>query len=146
MRFRITSVTSEETGALFREITVKFEDWLNAALGDSEFGEGVDQFTIIFISVDDQKDQNTRWASAHNKLGKYKDRFSGESVRYLSVAVEILPSEILGKSPLEYFSCAAVAAINCLKIRHKRIPKGFDYLRCATSISKALDVYAKTMA
>ena len=145
MRFRITSVTSEETGALFREITVKFEDWLNAVLGDGDLGEGLEQFTIVFISVDDQKNQNSRLASAHNKLGRYKDRFSGESVRYLSVAVEIVPPEILGKSLPNFFSYAALAAIECLSIRPKRGPKDFNYLRCAASISTALNVYAKLM-
>ena len=143
MKFRVTSVGSQETGALLRDATVVVEDWLNASLSDGMFGEGLDQFTIVAISVDDEAEENIRWFNAHNKTGKFKSRFTGEPVCYISSAVLLPPSSVISKAPHALLSYFCSATIERLKSRPKRVPKGFDYVRCATAVSKALEIYVE---
>jgi hypothetical protein len=146
MRFRVTSVASEETGPLLREATVKVEDWLNASLADGNFGEGVDQFTVVAISVDDEAEENMCWSSAHNRTGKFKNPFTGKPVRFISSAVLLPPSSVIPKAPAALLSYLCSATIERLKLRPTRVPKGFDYVRCATAVSKALEVYVERLA
>lgn len=122
------------------------EDWLNASLGDGIFGESVDQFTIVAISVDEDAEENARWSNAHNKTGKFTNRFTGKQVRYVSSAVLLPPSSVMSKAPRALLSYFCSAAIERLKSRPKRVPKGFDYVRCATAVSKALEVYVEQVA
>lgn len=143
MQFRITSVTSEETGALLREVAVKVEDCLNASLSDGKFGEGVDQFIIVAISVDDEAEQNARWSGAHNKTGRFKNRFTGETIRYISSAVLLPSSSVISKAPHALLSYLCAETIERLKSSPKRVPKGFDYVSCAMAVSKALEVYVE---
>ena len=143
MKFRVTSVTDEESGALLRDATVAMEDWLNASLNDGKFGDGVDQFVVVVIAVDSDPEENLRWAKSHDKTGKYKNPFTGEGVRYISSAVVLPPSKVkeLGEESILSFLCAAT--ICRLASRPKRVPKGFDYERCAKAVSLALQVYVQ---
>lgn len=141
MKFRVTSVASGETGTLLCEATVKVEDWLNACLGDGNFGEGVDQFIIVAISVDDESEENIHWSKAHDKTGKYKNPFTGELARFISSAVLLPPSLVSRKTHSALLSYFCSGTIERLKSRPKRVPKGFDYMRCASAVSKALEVF-----
>ena len=143
MKFRVTSVTDEESGALLRDATVAMEDWLNASLSDGNFGEEVDQFIVVVIAVDSDPEENSRWAKSHDKTGKYKNPFTGEGVRFISSAIVLPPSKVqeLGQESILSFLCAAT--IRRLALRPKRVPKGFDYERCSKAVSLALQVYAQ---
>lgn len=142
MRFRVTSVAGTESGRLLNDATVRLEDWLNTSLSDGNFGNGVDQFVIVAVSVDDPAEENARWANPHDKTGRYKNKFTGESVRFISSAVLLPPSQVISKTQatlLPYF-CRAI--VERLGTPPKRVPKGFDYARCSNAISVALEVYA----
>lgn len=127
-----------------RDVTVRVEDWLNISLGDGDFGVGVDQFTIVAISVDDDPDENSRWAKAHDKTGKF--RITGESVSYISVSVTISPEIVIASQPIELLARFCTSTIYRLENRPARVPKDFDYVRCAQAISKALAVYGHPVA
>lgn len=146
MRFRVTSVASKETGALLNEASVKVEDWLNVSLSDGKFGEGVDQFTIVAISVNEEAEENIRWSNTHNKTGRFKNPFTREHLRYVSSAVLLPPSSVISKAPHALLSYFCSATIERLKSPPKRVPKGFEYERCALSVSKALEVYVQQQA
>ena len=77
MRIRVTSVNSEDTGPLLREVTVKLEDWLTAALSDGEYSSAPDQLAFVIVSAFDEPEENERWARSHDKLGSYKDLVAG---------------------------------------------------------------------
>jgi hypothetical protein len=143
MRFRVTSVASSETGALLRDVTVRVEDWLNASLGDGNFGIGVDQFTIVAISVDDDPNENSRWTKAHDKTGRFKHPITGESVSHISVAVTMPPAKVIASAPIDLLALFCNSSIHRLETRPARVPQGFDYERCSTAISKALAVYVQ---
>jgi len=145
MRFRVTSVAGEENGAFLNEATVKLEDWLNASLSDGNFGGGVDQFTIVAISVDEEASENIRWSNAHNKTGRVKSPFTKEPVRYVSSAVLLPPSSVISKAPHAFLSYFCSAIIERLKSPPKGVPRGFEYVRCATAVSMALEVYVQQL-
>lgn len=143
MRFRVTSVACSEAGTALNDVTVRVEDWLNASLGDGDFGMEVDQITVVAISVDDDPSENSRWEKAHNKTGRFKHPITGERVSHISVAVAIPPAKVLACEPTELLLLFCVAATNRLSVRPVRVPKGFDYARCSSAISKALAVYVE---
>lgn len=87
MRFRVTSVTDEEVAALLRDVTVCLEDTLNNLLGDRDFGNSIDQLTLVVVSVYDDEAGNSKWLKAHNRLGSFKDFVTSERKRYLSIGV-----------------------------------------------------------
>lgn len=138
MLFRVTSVAAEETGALLRYSTVRIEDCLNEFLRNENFGEGVDQFILVFISVDDKANENSRWGKSHDKTGSYTNPSNGEKVRYISSAVLVPPESFVGKGPAALLSYVCSSAIARLVMRPKRVPKGFDYGRCSAAVSMAL--------
>lgn len=119
------------------------EDWLNASLSDGKFGDSVEQFIVVAIAVDNDSQENLRWAKSHDKAGRYKNPITGEGVRYISSAVVLPPSKVqeLGQESTLSFLCAAT--IRRLALRPKRVPKGFDYERCAKAVSLALQVYVQ---
>ncbi len=123
------------------DVTVRVEDWLNASLGDGDFGGKVDQITIIVIAVDDDASENSLWEKANNKVGRFKNPFTGERVSHISAAIAISPAKVLACEPTELLSVFCVSATNRLSVRPPRIPKGFDYERFHIAISKALAVY-----
>jgi hypothetical protein len=146
MRFRVTSVTDEETGSIIRDATVKMEDWLNAALGDGDFGTSVEQLVIVVVCVDDDPAENSRFAEKHNKAGRYKHPFSGESISYISFAVQLPPSVVHPLDLPTLLSRINETAIPLLRVRPKRLPKGFDYARSSEAVSKALAVFVQPVA
>lgn len=143
MRFRVTAVTCEETTGPLISASVKIEDWLNAALGDGNFGEGVDQFTLVIISVDESAEENSRWANSHNKIGQVIHPFTGEKIRTISSAGLLSPSLISGQDPAAVLSCVTEGIVGRLASHPKRIPKGFDYDRCALAVSKSLAAFSR---
>jgi hypothetical protein len=141
MQFRVTSVAAEESAPALREATVKLERWLNASLHDGEFGEGLDQFSIVVISVEDDPSQNESWLKAQEKSGKAMQPFTGEPIRYLSVAVEVLPHEVRTKGPRELLVLVSARAKDRLATRPKRVPRGVDYARLSAAVGAALAAY-----
>ncbi|MGI4877405.1 MAG: hypothetical protein ACRYG4_07955, partial [Janthinobacterium lividum] len=83
---------------------------LVATLGDGDFGTGIDQFSIVIVSVSDDPSEDTRWLSDGNKLGAFKAWPEGRRQRYLSVAVWVEPSK-LAAAPLEMQLSLVCAAI-----------------------------------
>jgi hypothetical protein len=141
VQFRVTSVTSAEVGELVSEVTVKLEDWLNASLADGEFGEGLDQFTLFVVSAFDEPEANERWAEVRNKLGSFRSPASGELVRSMSMAVAIPPADMMALSLEGAMQLVSVMLRAKLAVRPKRVPKNFEYERCAAALSAALSPY-----
>jgi len=142
IRFRFTSVATEQTSEVLAKASTRLEDWLNAAIGDADFGGGVDQFVLVAVSVDDDHEENLRFASAHDKSGRYTNPFTGERTSYVSKAVLLAPSAVIGKPPAAVLAALSASAVAALALRPSRLPKDFDYARCAKAVSMALEAYA----
>ena len=140
MRFRVTSITDSSVGPLIRDVTVKLEDWLNAALSDVGFGGHLDQFTVLVVSVDDEVAKNERWAR-QNGLGQCRNPFTGESYRNLSVSVAISPSRFTYTNLKNAIGIVSLALTQKIGERPKRLPKGFEYERFTRVLTAALSAY-----
>lgn len=138
----MTSVAASESGRRLNNATVRLEDWLNAALGDADFGGGVDQFVIVAVSVDDHAEENARWARAHDKTGRRRNTLTGEFVRFVSCAVLLPPGQVVSATQAGLLPYLCSAIVDRLATRPARVPKGFDHARCANAVSVALQVYA----
>ena len=138
MRFRVTSVAGSVEGARLNPITVSLEDLLNAELGSSEFGSSIAQFTLVLVAVQDEPAENESFAEAHRKLGTAKNPFTGEALRYLSVAVPIPPSMIAARTDRELQELVASHIAAVLSDRPARIPKGLAFPRLAQSVLETL--------
>jgi hypothetical protein len=141
VRFQVTSITAEEVAPYVRDVTVKLREWLNASMSDGDFGGHLDQVTMVIVSVEDEPEQNERWAKSHRGLGRPKNPFTGETYTELSFAVAIPPSKFDGADLEKALRVASSAAIQTVLDRPKRVPKGFDYERFAKGLSAALNVY-----
>lgn len=123
------------------DVTTRLEDWLNASLSDGEFGGDLEQFTVFVVSAFDEAGENERWAAARDKLGSHKSPITGQSVKTLSVGLSIPPAELGAVDLQKGLNIVALALREKLRSRPKRVPKGFEYERCASAISAALAAY-----
>ena len=131
MKFRIASITDAEIGSRVSEATAHIEDWLNASLSDGDFGRAPEQFAIFVVAVDDDLEENERWALPRDSLGR----------TCLSRGVAISPARFEAGSVGEWAGVIASAIREKLATRPKRVPKGFEYERCAAAVSAALSAY-----
>jgi hypothetical protein len=138
MRFRVTSIVDPAVGAMVSATTTRIEDWLAAALSDGELGSSLHQFTIVVVAVDDDPSKNAKYGS--DRLETLTIMPPGERRRNLRVAIYISPAEMAAISEQVRFEKIAALATAKLRVRPKRIPKGFDYRRCAASMQAALRV------
>ncbi len=141
MRFHVTSITATEVAPCVRDVTVKLRELLNAAMSDGDFGGHLDQVTMVIVSVDDEPEQNERWAKSHRGLGRPKNPFTAETYTELSFAVTISPSKFDGTNLEKALRVASSAFVQTILKRPKRVPKGFDYERFAKGLGAALNVY-----
>jgi len=122
------------------------EDWLNRALSDASFGEGLDQFTLVIVSVDDEPGSDDRWVRANTRVLRFVDPFTSSPVRSLSVAAPLPPRVVLSARPDRLFAIVAEAIVAALAKRPARLPRGLDYDRCKRAIGHTLAIYETALA
>ena len=123
------------------EATTKVEDWLNASLLDGDFGEELGQLTFFIVSVYDEPEKNQAWASARDKLESFKHPLDGSAVRSLSFGVPIPPDQFRKGAVADWAAIISSAVREKLRVRPKRVAKGFQYERCAAAISASLSAF-----
>jgi hypothetical protein len=124
-----------------RDVTVKLREWLNAAMSDGDPDSHLDQVTMVIVSVEDEPEQNERWAKSHRGLGRPKNPYTGETYTNLSFAVAISPSKFDGANLEKALRVASSAFIQTVIERPNRVPKGFDYERFANGLAAALSAF-----
>ena len=123
---------------MLREIGNHMQNWLSAAIADADFGDSIDQLSLVLVCVDADPEENDRWASPYRKLGWTTDS-TGMRARFLSIPVLVPPKTLASATPLVAVSQLAMAA---MKPRPNRVAKGFDYDRLSASVIATLDVLA----
>lgn len=126
MKLRVTSITDSEVGKLINAITTALEDRLRPLLEPKQYGGGIEQLTIFFISVDSDPLENERYCSANNRSGRYKDMLTGKSVRYLGIAIPIDPQVVLSSSRAALHKLAESKLLETLETPPYAMPKQFD--------------------
>ena len=138
MRFLVTSAACEETALVLRELASQVESLLRPFVGDQDFGGSIDQITFVLVSVDDNPVQNAAWAKANDKLGSYSHVASGDRVRYLSLAVQLPPQQLLATPSRKRPVLIREALAARLAARPHRLPRGFRYQDFAAAVLPAL--------
>jgi hypothetical protein len=138
MRFRVTSVAGSDEGARLNAATVKLEDQLNAELGAQQFGSNLSQLTLVVVAVYDEPEQNEHWCKAHRKLATAKHPMTGEAMRYLSIAVPLVPKLVMAASDTTLEGLVARAAVRAVAIRPDRVPAGLDFTRLSRTVEASL--------
>ena len=100
MKLRVTSITASEVGELISGVTTSLEDRLRPVVEPKDYGGGVEQFAVFFVSVDSDPIENERYCAANNRAGRYKDILTGKMVSFVGIAVPVDPKEVLN-SPRE---------------------------------------------
>lgn len=109
-------------------------------MSDVEFGGELDQITVFVVSAFGELSENERWAAARDKLS-FKAPLTGQSCKVLSIGVPIPPAHFCATDVEKGLKIVALALRERLRSRPKRVPKGFEYERCASAISAALAAY-----
>jgi hypothetical protein len=146
MKFCVTSVACEETADILRKLTAELELVLTENLRRDSFDDGIDQLTLVVVSVDDDSDENAAWATPHRKLGSFRHMLTGQRIRFLSLAAEISPRALSELAVEERLGYVAVALSSQFGARPKRLPRGFGFLRLATAVCTALSGAASSRA
>jgi hypothetical protein len=123
------------------DVATRLEDWLNASVSDGEFGGKLDQFTVFVVCAFDEASENERWAATRDTLGSYKDPFTGQLVKALSIGLPVPPVQLSAVNLEKGLNVVALALREKLRSRPKRVPKGFEYERFAAAASASLAVY-----
>lgn len=132
MRIRATCVTAEEVGRLVGDVGVWLEDTLAHHFDRRDFGGEVEQFVAVFVAVDSDSEANERFATGHDKGGKYKDFRTGVPVKFIGVAVLLDPKRVAGLSLEQAKPLLARYLLERLKHPLHRVPSGFkldEFLR-----------------
>jgi hypothetical protein len=121
-------------------VTVKLERWLNAALGDGDFGGKLDQVTLYVIAVYDDAAENQRFFP-RGGLGRSKNPFTGETYVNLTYAAGALPARLESATLEEAMRMVSSSLMASVLVRPKRLPKGFECDRFTHAMTLALDTY-----
>lgn len=143
MRLRVTSIAGQEFGARITDTLLWLEDWLNALLGDGDFGGDLDCLMILVCATDClvASDESGHRELGKSRSGSSKNPFNGETVRFLDLSVYVEPEEILliDSSQLSSQVCKLIVARIPEKL--KRTPKGLEYGRLRQALVASLSVH-----
>jgi hypothetical protein len=100
MKLRVTSITASEVGELINSVTTSLEDRLRPLLEQRDYGGGIQQLALFYVSVDSDPLENERYCCTNNRVGRYKDILTGNMVSFVGIAIPIDPKRVLN-SPRE---------------------------------------------
>lgn len=143
MRFRVTSITYEDEARLILAPLCKIEDWLNAALADGNFGDGLDSLMIVVTSYYIDEAGEISKLPKPSRLSKYRHPITGTEQRCLALHVSVEDKALLRVAPENMVSYLSRLIAETLPERPLRIPKGLDYSRLRSAIQKSISSFAE---
>lgn len=138
MKLRITSITTSEVGSLISGVTTKLEDRLCPTIDNQDYGGGIHQFALFFVSVDTDPLENEVYCRANNRISKYKDIATGKMVSFISVAIPVDPKCVLSMSHDMLYELFEQLLLDKLKSPPHEFPKRFDQQKLYEDIKVAL--------
>jgi hypothetical protein len=141
MKVRVTSIAWKEVAELVRSVGVAMQAALTVPFQELSFGAGIDQLTIIVISVSSDTDENARVCRGYDKVSKHRHPFSGEQVRSIGFAVPIDPDALVTMMGRDLTEMICTTVIDKLDQPYPRLPRGFDYALFARHLREAIADY-----
>lgn len=143
MNVRVTSISWREVGDSIRSVTADLEKALSGLFKDLSFGAGVDQLTIVVISVSSEDSENDKLCRGYNKIGRLQNPVTKKSTKSIGVAIP-LNSCVISK-----ISRSELRKLLCESVLHKvanpdlRVPKDFDYKEFSERLSTAIAIFSR---
>jgi hypothetical protein len=138
MKLRVTSITAPEVGELINSVTTVLEDRLRPVVEPNDYGGGIAQFAVFFVSVDSDPIENERYCCANNRAGRYKDLLTSKMVSFVGIAVPVDPKVVLS-SPREVLPQLLEALLlDELASPAYAMPKKFDRQHLLADLRSAL--------
>lgn len=138
LKLRITSITASEIGELINSVTTALEDRLRPVIEPREYGDGIQQFAVFFVSVDSDPLENERYCVANNRASRYKDLLTGQMVKFVGIAIPIDPETILGSPRAELPKLLEGLLMHELASPAYAMPKKFERLRLLADLKAVL--------
>jgi hypothetical protein len=138
MKLRATSVTVSDVGELINSFTTDLEDHLRPVVETQDYGGGVEQFAVFFVSVDTDPVKNERYCVANNRAGRYKDVLTGKVVSFVGLAIAVDPKTVLSSSRAALPQLLQGLLLEELESPPYAMPKKFDRQRLLADIRAAL--------
>lgn len=138
MKLRVTSVTASEVGELINSVTTSLEDRLRPLVEQQDYGGGIQQFAVFFVSVDSDPLENERYCHANNRAGRYKDILTGKMVSFVGIAIPVDPKRVLSlpREALPEFLQGLL--LEELEAPAYALPKKFDHQRLLADLTAVL--------
>lgn len=138
MKIRVTSIVAPEVRALVSSVTTGLEDRLSPVVEPNDYGGGIDQFAVFFVSVESDPLENERYCTANNRASRYKDLLTGNTVKFVGIAIPVDPETVLGSPQAELPHLLEGLLLDELESPAYAMPKKFDRQRLLTDIKAVL--------
>lgn len=138
MKLRITSITISDVGALINEVTTYLEDLLRPSIEMRDYGGGIEQFVVFFVSVDNDPLETERRCVANNRASRYKGMVTGKMVSFVGLAVPVEPDLVLKTPRTELRKELVSLLLSELRDPPYAMPKKFERERLLTDFEALL--------
>ena len=123
---------------MISEVTTKLEDRLCPLFEQRDYGGGIQQLAVFFVSVDSDPIANERYCIANNRASRYKDLLTGEMVRFVGIAVPVDPALVLESAREALPKLLEGLLLEELDDPAYALPKKFDGKRLFADMKSAL--------
>ena len=122
----------------------ELEDWLNAALGDGDFGGSVDCLMLVVHASTFVPSSGK--AVPPSRLSNQADMFTGKKFQSLTLFVQLDPGRVASTPPSRMHRFLSAEITARLPEKLLRTPKGLDYPRVRAAITTSLAAYIRSEA
>jgi len=138
MKLRVTSITVSDVGEQINSVTTALEDLLRPVVAAQDYGGGIEQFAVFFVSVDSDSVENERYCRANNRAGRYKDIVTGKMVSFVGLAIPVDPKTVLSSSREALQQLLQGLLFEELETPAYTLPKKFNRQRLLADLKAAL--------
>ncbi|WP_423600581.1 hypothetical protein [Roseateles sp. MS654] len=123
---------------MINAVTTALEDRLRPRIEPWDYGGGIQQFAVFFVSVDSDPLENERYCLANNRASRYKDLLTGHMVKFVGMAIPVDPATVLRSTQTELPKLMEDLLLAELESPAYAMPKKFDRQRLLTDFKAAL--------
>jgi hypothetical protein len=138
MKLRVTSITVSDVGEQINSVTTMLEDLLRPVVEAQDYGGGIEQFAVFFVSVDSDPVENERYCRANNRAGRYKDILTGKMISFVGLAIPVDPKTVLSSSREALQQILQGLLVAELETPAYTLPKKFNRQRLLADLKAAL--------
>ena len=114
------------------------EDRLRSLIELRDYGGGIQQFAVFFVSVDSDPVESERYCFANNRASRYKDLLTGQIVKFVGIAIPVDPETVLRSPRAELPRLLEGLLLAELEAPAYAIPKMFGRQRLLADLKAAL--------